>query len=129
MRVGYKFTSFTERFGLFLENMSSEIFAFLSFLCTELVIELYRRHCPGCIDGKRATINHLCSQRSLLDKFEAKYDKVSKKIALAAVPVVNRFVSIYPEFTGQEDGLTNTVNNFLLCSTAKSIYFGEIRLF
>lgn len=93
-------------------------------LCTELVIELYRRHCPGCIDGKRASINHLCHQTSLLGKFEAKYDMVVKKMALNMVQVVNRFVSIYPEFTAQEEGVITTATNFLLCSTAKSIYFG-----
>ena len=61
---------------------------------------------------------------SLLEKYEQNYDVVSTKI-LANLPLLmGNFVLVNPEYTSQIDNLINQAHNFIVCSTARSLYYG-----
>lgn len=104
--------------------MTREVFAYITLLLTELIKQISKRKCPGCLDGKRASLNHFCLQSSLLDKFEAHFSEVSGKVSGNMVAIIGRFLQLYPELSVHRENILAAAQNFILCSTAKSIYFG-----
>ena len=105
--------------------MSNEIFAFCAIVLTEMVIDLSKKKCPGCVDTKRAKLNHLCMQTSLLEKFEAYFPTVSSRILQNSKNMVSEFITLHPEYNMQQENVLNSIQNFLLVSTGRSVYFGS----
>lgn len=105
--------------------MSNEIFAFCAILLTEMIIDLSKKKCSGCVDSKRAKLNHLCMQTSLLEKFEAFFPTVSSRILQNSKNMVSEFIAIHPEYNMQQENVLNSIQNFLLVSTGRSVYFGS----
>ena len=104
--------------------MSNEIFAFCAITLTEMIIDLSKKKCPGCVDIKRAKLNHLCMQMSLLEKFDSYFPTIAKKILQNSNHLVSEFITVHPEYNMQQENVLNSIQNFLLIATGRSVYFG-----
>lgn len=103
--------------------MSKDLFSFVSIIVSEMITDLARKRCLGCIDNKKCPLNHDCQQKGLLTKFETFYPEVSKKLLLKIKPLASQFISTHPEYNNQVELVTTTINNFLLCSNHRTMYF------
>ena len=62
---------------------------------------------------------------SLLDKYEEYFEYVSTKLRANMSGLMERFITIHPEYASQIEVLVSQGHNFLLCSTPRSLYYGK----